>query len=55
MSLDDLEEFLSETSPVVLRKLRPAPTAGEIDPYRAILKSGSGSSRRVDVRKRLPR
>jgi phage/plasmid-associated DNA primase len=50
--LDDLEEMLAETSPIVLRKLRPSPGAGEINPYLAFAES-LGFKPPLDVEKRL--
>jgi len=53
--LDDLEEMLSETSCVVLRKLRPAPTTGEINPYLEIQKAAkeAGWKLPIDAEQRL--
>ena len=50
--LDDLEQMLSEVSPIVLRKLRPAPTQGEINPYLQYAKE-IGFKPPLDVQKRL--
>ena len=56
--LDDLEEMLSETSPIVLRKLRPSPTADQIDPADKYLQyvataATFGFKPPLDVEKRL--
>lgn len=50
--LSDIEEMLWITSPIVLRKLRPSPTAEEINPYAAIMKS-LGFKPPIDAEKRL--
>jgi hypothetical protein len=50
--LDDIEQMLSEVSPIVLRKLRPAPTAGEINPFLAAA-ANTGFKTPLDVEKRL--
>jgi hypothetical protein len=51
--LDDLEEeMLFITSPIVLRKQRPPPTAGEINPFLDAAKS-LGFKLPIDVEKRL--
>jgi hypothetical protein len=50
--LGDLEEMLAETSPVVLRKLRPSATQGEINPFTAASES-IGFKTPLDVEKRL--
>jgi hypothetical protein len=50
--LDDIEQMLSEVSPIVLRKLRPAPTSGEIDPFTAAGEL-NGYKMPLDVEKRL--
>jgi hypothetical protein len=50
--LDDIEELLFEASPIVLRKLRPAPTPGQINPYLDAAKA-MGMKPPIDVEQRL--
>jgi P4 family phage/plasmid primase-like protien len=50
--LDDLEEWLAEASPVILRKVRPAATAEGTNPFLEAAKS-LGFKPSVDVEKRL--
>ena len=49
---DDIETMLYETSPIVLRKLRPSPAEGEVNPYLAIAKV-LGLKPPIDIQKRL--
>jgi phage/plasmid-associated DNA primase len=51
-NFDDVETMLSECSPVVLRKLRPSATSGEINPFLAAAKN-LGYKPPLDVEKRL--
>jgi hypothetical protein len=50
--LDDIEEMISITSPIVLRKLTPSPTQGEINPFLAAAKT-LGFKPSIDAEKRL--
>jgi hypothetical protein len=50
--LDDLEEILTETSPVVLRNARPPPVATDINPFLAAA-AEFGFKPPMDVEKRL--
>jgi hypothetical protein len=50
--LDDIESMLSEVSPVVLRKLRPSATPGQINPYLAAA-AELGYKTPLDVERRL--
>jgi phage/plasmid-associated DNA primase len=49
---EELEEMLAETSPIVLRKLRPSATQGEINPFLAAA-AAMGFKAPIDVEKRL--
>ena len=49
---DDLEDMLSEASPIVLRKLRPTPSADEINPFLKYA-AMAGYKPPLDVERRL--